>query len=55
MRQPWTWTAVVLMLTGAAMLVADVGAAGPWIAVVTIGIALVVTDVYRHRRGPHHV
>jgi membrane-bound ClpP family serine protease len=44
MRQPLTWIAVALMLTGAVMLVADVGVAGLWIAVITIGIALVAID-----------
>ena len=39
MRQPLTWIAVALMLTGALMLVTDVGAAGLWIIVITIGIA----------------
>ena len=34
--------AVVLMLLGAVMLVTDVGASALWIAVITIGIALVV-------------
>jgi hypothetical protein len=55
MRQRWTWAAVVLMLTGAVMLVAEVGAAGVWIAVITVGIALVAIDAYRHRQGQHHV
>jgi hypothetical protein len=54
MRQPWTWIAVALMLTGATLLVADVGAAGLRIAVITIGIALVDIDAYRNRRGHHH-
>jgi membrane-bound ClpP family serine protease len=55
MRQPLTWIAVALMLTGAVMLVADVGVAGLWIAVITIGIALVAIDANRHRQGQHHV
>jgi hypothetical protein len=55
MRQPLTWIAVALMLTGAVMLVADVGVAGLWIAVITIGIALVAIDAYRQRQGQHHV
>lgn len=55
MRQPLIWIAVALMLIGAIMLVADVGVAGLWIAVITIGIALVATEAYRHRHGPHHV
>lgn len=38
----WTlWLAVALMLLGAAMLVADIGASGLWIAVIAVGIALV--------------
>jgi hypothetical protein len=36
------WVAVVLMLVGAAMLLADVGASGLWIAVVVVGLAMVV-------------
>ena len=55
MRQPLTWIAVALVLTGAILLVADVGAAGVWIAVITIGIALVAIDGYRRRQGRHHV
>jgi hypothetical protein len=55
MRQPLIWIAVALMLGGAVLLVLDVGAAGLWIAVITVGIALVAMDGYRHRQGPHHV
>jgi hypothetical protein len=55
MKQPLIWIAVALMLTGAVMLVLGVGAVGLWIAVITVGIALVAVDGYRHRRGPHHV
>ena len=54
MRHSVTWIAVPLMLIGAAMLVADVGSAGLWIAVITIGIALVAIDAYRQRQGQHH-
>jgi len=49
-----TWIAVALMLIGAVMLVADVGVAGLWIAVITIGIALVAIDAYRQRQRQHH-
>jgi hypothetical protein len=42
--KPLIWLAVVLMLTGGAMLVADIGAAGLWIAVIAVGIALVASD-----------
>lgn len=55
MRQPLTWIAVALALTGAVLLVADVGASGLWIAVITIGIALVAVDGYRRRQGQHHI
>lgn len=33
--------AVILMLTGAVMLLADIGASGLWIAIIAVGIALV--------------
>ena len=49
MRQPLIWIAVVLMLGGAVMLVGDVGAAALWIAVITVGIALVALDLLRQR------
>ncbi|GAA1976498.1 hypothetical protein GCM10009798_42130 [Nocardioides panacihumi] len=54
MRQPLTWIAVALLLTGAVLLVAGVGAAGLWIAVITVGIALVAIDGYRRSQGHHH-
>jgi hypothetical protein len=47
----FTWVAGVLLLVSAAMLVAGVGAAGLWISVITIGIALVVIDGRRSRVG----
>ena len=46
------WVAVPLMLLGAAMLLADIGASGLWIAVIAVGIALVALDLYQ-RRNPH--
>jgi hypothetical protein len=55
MRQPLIWLAVALMLTGAVLLILGVGATSLWIAVITVGIALVAIDGYRHREGPHHV
>jgi hypothetical protein len=55
LKQPLIWIAVALMLTGAALLILGVGAAGLWIAVITVGIVLVAVDGYRHRRGPRHV
>jgi hypothetical protein len=36
------------------MIVADVGAAGVWIAVIAVGIAVVAIDAYRRQRQ-HHV
>lgn len=52
--QPLIWMAVPLMLIGAVLLVAAVGAAGLWIAVIAVGIALVAGDLYRRRQGPRH-
>jgi hypothetical protein len=43
------WIAVVLMVIGAVMLIAGIGASGLWIAVVTVGIALVIVDRTRRR------
>jgi hypothetical protein len=46
---PLVWMAVVLMVMGAVMLIAGIGAPGLWIAVVTVAIALVVIDRTRRR------
>jgi hypothetical protein len=48
---PIVWLAAVLMLIGAVMLVTGVGAAGLWIAVITIGIGLLVADRTRTGRS----
>jgi hypothetical protein len=48
------WIAVPLMLIGAVLLVTGTGAAGLWIAVITVGIALAAVDLYRRREGPRH-
>jgi hypothetical protein len=45
--KPLFWIAVPLLLLAAAMLVAGVGEAGLWIAVVAVGVALVAIDVFR--------
>jgi hypothetical protein len=47
------WIAVALMVAGAVMLIAGIGAPGLWIAVVTVGIAVVAIDrtQHRHRLG----
>ena len=41
MKRMLLWVAVPLMLLGAAMLIADIGATALWIAVIAVGIALV--------------
>ncbi|HET9091644.1 MAG TPA: hypothetical protein VFN50_04500 [Acidimicrobiales bacterium] len=48
------WLAVPLMLLGAAMLLADVAAAGIWIAVITVGIALVAVVTMSTERRLRH-
>ena len=50
--KPLLWIAVALMLPGAAMLVTGIGAPALWIAVITVGIALVVVDRVRPRATP---
>ena len=45
------WVAGALMLVAAAMLIAEVGATALWIAVITIGIAVVVTRTVAARLG----
>jgi hypothetical protein len=42
MKRLLLWAAVPLLLLGAAMLIADIGATALWIAVIAVGIALVV-------------
>ena len=42
MKRLLLWVAVPLLLLGAAMLIADIGATALWIAVIAVGIALVV-------------
>lgn len=49
--KPLLWIAVPLLLLSAAMLVAGVGEAGLWIAVVAVGIALVAIVVVRSRHA----
>jgi hypothetical protein len=46
---PLVWMAVVLMVMGAVMLIAGIGAPGLWTAVVTVGIAVVIIDRTRRR------
>ena len=38
------WIAVPMMLVGAGMLIAGLGSTALWIAVITVGIALVVIN-----------
>ena len=47
---PLLWLAIVLMLGGAGLLVGGVGAAGAWIAVIAVGVALVAIEASRLRR-----
>ena len=47
------WFAAALMLLAAVMLVAEVGAATLWIAVIAVGIATVAIVQLRTRHGLH--
>ena len=47
--RPILWLAIVLMLGGAVMLFADFGASALWIAVLTVGIAIVAVERTRSR------
>ena len=49
--KPSLIAAVVLMLGGAVMLFTDVASAGLWIAVITVGIALVAIAQAGNRRA----
>jgi hypothetical protein len=44
MRKPFIWMAVVLLVVGAAALVADVGTSVLWFAFITIGLAMVAIE-----------
>jgi hypothetical protein len=43
------WIAAPLLLLGAVMLIADVGAAGLWIAVIAVGLGMVVIGLASRR------
>jgi hypothetical protein len=45
------WVAVPLLLFAAVMLVAGIGNAGLWIAVVAVGVGLVAIEVFRSRHA----
>ena len=47
------WITAVVMVVAATMLVADVGAAALWIAVIAVGIAVVVVVQTRPHHGLH--
>ena len=49
MKRLLPWVAVPLLLLGAAMLIADIGASGLWIAVIAVGIALVAVGRVKPR------
>jgi len=53
MKHILAWLAVPLLLIGAAMLIGGVGTTALWIAVITVGIALVAIDGNRHRHEHH--
>jgi hypothetical protein len=53
MKHILVWLAVPLLLIGAAMLIGGLGATALWIAVITVGIALVAIDGNRHRHERH--
>jgi hypothetical protein len=48
---PVIWIAVVLMVIGAVLLIAGIGAPGLWIAAITVGIAVVIIDRARRCRS----
>ena len=49
MKRWLPWIAVPLLLLGAAMLIADIGANGLWIAVIAVGVALVAVSGIKSR------
>jgi hypothetical protein len=50
--KPLLWMAVPLLLVGAVMLLAGIGASGLWIALIVVGLALVAIGV--GKRGREH-
>ena len=44
------YVAAVLMLVGAVLLIADVGASGLWIAAISVGLAVVAVNRVAVRR-----
>jgi hypothetical protein len=54
MKTALIWVAVVMMVTGAVLLVVGVGASALWIAVITVGIALTAIELTRRRSGAPH-
>lgn len=53
MKHLLAWLAVPLLLIGAGMLIGGAGSTALWIAVITVGIALVAIDGTRHRQERH--
>jgi hypothetical protein len=49
--KPLLWIVALMLLLAAAMLIAGVGDAGLWIAVVAVGVALVAIDAFRSRHA----
>jgi hypothetical protein len=54
MRLLLIWIAVPLMLLGAAMLIAGIGAHALWIGTITVGIALVAVTLAQGRTVARH-
>jgi hypothetical protein len=48
--KPLLWVVAVMLVLAAAMLVADVGAAGIWFTVIAVGVAVVAIE----RSRSHH-
>lgn len=49
----WLWVDAVIMLASAVLLVAGVGAAALWIAIIAVGVVLVIL-ISRHGGTPAH-
>ena len=48
---PLMWIVAAFLLVAAVMLVAGVGAAGVWIAIIAVGIAAVALELVRRRHA----
>ena len=48
---PLMWIVAAVLLVAAALLLAGVGTAGLWMAVIAVGIAVVAIDLVRRRHA----